>query len=190
MRTKHKEFTAMIVGKLEAEEKQWRADAERKWRLCNEYFDYIAKFIPFFDRNEFKGNLYANFTDQFVQKFEGQFPPSLSVRKMFDLLEVDTAKIDFLVREIEAIKLEIDYNTGAPAETPDFNIYTKSEAENKLYAYLQKAADVIQEGEGFGIKVYPADVCRAFSGFLGFDFEQNKLVPNVSRVLNSERALY
>lgn len=190
MRTKHKEFTAMIVGKLESEERKWKADVERKWRLCNEYFDYIAKFIPFFDRNEFKGNLYANFTDQFVQKFEGQFPPSLSVRKMFELLEVDTAKIDFLVREIEAIKLEIDFNTGAPAETPDFNIYTKSEAENKLYAYLQKTADVIQEGEAFGIKVYPADVCRAFSGFLGFDFEQNKLVPNVSRVLGNERASY
>lgn len=190
MKTKHKEFKAICIGKLTAEEKQWKADVERKWRLCNEYFDYIGKFIPFFDRNEFKGNLYANFTDQFIAKFEGQFPPQLSVRKMFELLEVDTAKIDFLVREIEAIKLDIDYNTGVPTETPDFNIYTKSEAENKLYAYLQKAADVIQEGEAFGIKVYPADICRAFSGFLGYDFEQNKLMPNIGRVLNNERALY
>ena len=190
MRTKTKEFTAMIVGKLEAEEKQWKADVERKWRLCNEYFDYIAKFIPFFDRNAFRGNLYANFTDQFTAKFEGQFPPQLSVRKMFELLEVDTAKIDFLVREIEAIKLEIDFNTGAPIETPDFNIYTKSEAENKLYSYLQKTISLIQEGEAFGIKVYPADIMRAYSGFLGFDFSQNKIVPNVARVLGTERRPY
>ena len=68
MRTKTKEFAAIIVGRLEAEEKQWKADVERKWRLCNEYFDYIAKFIPFFNRNEFKGNLYANFTDQFIHR--------------------------------------------------------------------------------------------------------------------------
>jgi len=190
MRTKSKEFTPIIVGKLEAEENQWKADVERKWRLCNEFFAYIQKFIVVNDKEAFKGNLYANFTDQFTAKFEGQFPPQLSVRKMFELLEVDTAKIDFLVREIEAIKLEIDYNTGLPKHEPDFNIYTKNEAENKLYTYLQKTADIIQEGEAFGIKVYPADVCRAFSGFLGFDFAQNKLVPNMSRVLGTERNTY
>ena len=43
MRTKTKEFTAMIVGRLDAEEKQWKTDAERKWRLCNEYFDCKLK---------------------------------------------------------------------------------------------------------------------------------------------------
>jgi hypothetical protein len=109
---------------------------------------------------------------------------------MFELLEVDSAKIDFLVREIEAIKLEIDYNTGEPAEKPDFNIYTKNEAENKLYTYLQKTISIIQEGEAFGIKVYPADIMRAYSGFLGFDFSQNKIVPNVARVLGTERRPY
>lgn len=185
-----KEFTAMIIGKQEAAEKQWKADVERKYRLSNEYFDYIAKFVPFFNREDFKGNLYANFTDLFVEKFGNQFPAQMSVRKMFELLEVDTNKIDFLINEIESIKLEIDYNNGSPAVAVDFNIYTKSEEENNLYNYLTKTIETLDNGAAFGIKVYPSNICQAFSGWIGFDFATNKLVPNVSRILGTERVPY
>ncbi len=183
-----KKFTPLVVGYQTNEAKQYKDQVERKFRLYNEFFAYVQKFIPVDDKEAFKGNLYASFTDTFANKFTNQFPPQLSVRKMFDLMEVDTAKIDFYVREIDAIKIDIDLNTGEPINEPDWNVYTQSNEQNKLFEYLTKTIDAIQLGNEFGIQVYPSNICQAFSGWVAYDWEQNKLVPNVARVLGNERS--
>jgi len=190
MKTKKQEFTPKVIGRLTSEEKAFRMDVERKYRLYNEFFTYVQRFIAVEDKEAFKDNLYQTFTDTFVSKFEGQFPPSLSVRKMFELLEVDTAKIDFLIREIEAIKVDIDLNTGEALNEPDWNVYTQSNEQNKLFDYLNKTINSIEQGKEFGINVYPANICQAFSGWVNYDWEQSKLVPNVARVLHQERSTY
>lgn len=187
---KKADFEPIVIGHLTNEEKQFKAEAEKKLRLYGEFFDYIQRFIQVEDRNVFKSNLYASFIDEFTAKFEGNFPPQLSVRKQLELMEVDTARIEYLIREIEAIKIDIDLNTGQPTNVPEFRVFTKSEQENKLYSYLTRTIAAIDEGKEFGIHVYPSEICRAFSGYIGFDFENNCLVPNVSRVLGNERALY
>lgn len=187
---KKAEFEPIVIGYLTSEAKQYKDDAQRKWRLYNEFFTYVQRFIPVDDKEAFKGNLYATFTDTFANKFTNQFPPQLSVRKMFELLEVDTAKIDFLVREIEAIKIDINLETGQPINEPDWNVYTQSNEQNKLFEYLTKTIQNIEQGAEYGINVYPANICQAFSGWVAYDWEQNKLVPNLTRVLNNERALY
>lgn len=189
MKTK-KEFTPIVIGYLTSEAKQWKNDVERKWRLHNEFFEYIQKFISVDDKEAFKGNLYATFTDTFANKFTNQFPPQLSVRKMFELLEVDTAKIDFLVREIEAIKIDINLETGQPINEPNWNVYTQSNEQNKLFEYLIKTIDTIELGNEYGIKVYPANICQAFSGWVAYDWEKHTLVPNVARLLGTERLPY
>jgi hypothetical protein len=184
-----KEFKPIAVGKDETAERDFRASVERKYRLANEFFEYVQRFIQVEDRNELKSEIpYNYFTDRFTAKFEGQFPPQLSVRKMFDLLEVDSAKIDFLSSEIASIKIEMDYNTGFPEQVPDFNIYTSSEEQNKLYTHLQKIADAVHSSEQFGIRIFPSNICQAYSGWLGYDFSENKIVPNVSRILGMERS--
>ena len=190
MKTKKVEFKPIVISYLTSEAKQYKDDAQRKWRLYNEFFAYVQGFISVDDKEAFKGNLYATFTDTFANKFTNQFPPQLSVRKMFELLEVDTAKIDFLVREIEAIKIDINLESGEPINEPDWNVYTQSNEQNKLFEYLTKTIDTIELGNEFGIKVYPANICQAFSGWVAYDWEQNKLVPNLTRVLNNERNLY
>ena len=190
MRTKKAEFKPIAIGYLTSEAKQYKDNVERKWRLYNEFFEYIQRFIPVDDKEAFKGNLYATFTDTFANKFTNQFPPQLSVRKMFELMEVDTAKIDFLVREIDAIKIDIDLNTGEPLNEPDWNVYTQSNEQNKLFEYLTKTIDTIELGNEYGIKVYPANICQAFSGWVAYDWEKNTLVPNVARVLGTERIPY
>ena len=40
-------------------------------------------------------------------------------------------RIDYLIREIEAIKIDLDLNTGEPTNVPEFRVFTKSEEENK-----------------------------------------------------------
>ena len=184
-----KEFKPIAISKDVTAEKEFRADVEKKFRLSNEFFEYIQRFIHVEDRNALRSEIpYNYFTDRFTSKFESQFPPQLSVRKMFDLLEVDSAKVDFLSSEIASIKVEIDFNTGLPEHEPDFNIYTQSEDQNKMYKYLISVADSVAKAKSeFGINVYPSNLCQAFNGWLGFDFTQNIVVPNVARILGVER---
>jgi hypothetical protein len=190
MRTKKADFKPIVIGHLTHEEKQFKAEAEKKVRLYGEFFDYIQRLIRVEDRIAFKSNLYASFIDEFTAKFEGNFPPQLSVRKQLELMEVDTARMEYLIREIEAIKIDIDLNTGQPTDVPEFRVFTKSEQENKLYKYLTSTIAAIEEGKEFGIHVYPSNICSAFSGYIGFDFEKNCLVPNVARIQGNERKLY
>ena len=189
MKTK-KEFEPLVIGRLTSDENQFKSEVEKKLRLYGEFFDYIQRFIQVEDKNAFKPNLYSSFIDEFTAKFQGNFPPQLSVRKQLELMEVDSTKIDYLIREIESIKIDIDIITGQPTDVPEFRVFTKSEQENKLFDYLTRTIVTIEEGKHFGIHVYPAEICRAFSGYIGFDFDKNCLVPNVSRVLGNERAAY
>jgi len=129
---KKADFVPMVIGHLTHEEKQFNQEVEKKLRLYGEFFDYIQRFIQVEDRNVFKSNLYASFIDEFTAKFEGNFPPQLSVRKQLELMEIDTARIDYLIQEIESIKIDIDLSTGQPTEVPEFRVFTKSEQENKL----------------------------------------------------------
>jgi hypothetical protein len=183
-----KAFTPIVISRDVTAEKEFRTDVERKYRLSNEFFSYVDRFVKTEDRNVLKYELpYNYFIEQFTAKFEGNFPPQLSVRKQMELLEVDTAKIDFLSNEIASIKVEIDFNTGVPKDEPDFNLYTQSEDQNKMYKYLTSVADAVAKAEQFGITTYPANICGGFNGWLGFDFSTNKIVPNISRVLGNER---
>ena len=183
-----KAFTPIVISRDVTAEKEFRTDVERKYRLSNEFFSYVDRFVKTEDRNVLKHELpYNYFIEQFTAKFEGNFPPQLSVRKQMELLEVDTAKIDFLSNEIASIKVEIDFNTGLPKDEPDFNLYTQSEDQNKMYKYLTSVADAVAKAEQFGITTYPANICGGFNGWLGFDFNTNKIVPNISRVLGNER---
>jgi hypothetical protein len=183
-----KAFTPIVISRDVTAEKEFRTDVERKYRLSKEFFSYVDRFVKTEDRNVLKHELpYNYFIEQFTAKFEGNFPPQLSVRKQMELLEVDTAKIDFLSNEIASIKVEIDFNTGLPEDETDFNIYTQSEDQNRLYKYLTSVADAVAKAEQFGITTYPANICGGFNGWLGFDFNTNKIVPNISRVLGNER---
>ena len=184
----NKEFKPIIISRETTAENKFRTDVERKYKLSNEFFNYIDRFFNTEDRNVLKHEIpYNYFTDRFTSKFEGNFPPQLSVRKQMELLEVDTAKIDFLSSEIASIKVEIDFNNGLPEHEPDFNIYTQSEDQNKLYKYLTSIADSVTKAKSFGITTYPANICGGFNGWLGYDFSTNKIVPNIARVLGNER---
>jgi hypothetical protein len=96
---------------------------------------------------------------------------------MFGLLDVDIQRINSLISIISSI--DIDENA---APLPDFNIYTESQEQNKLFQYLQTIIDNIENLQNNGHHIYPAPLINAFNGSLHYDFKQNKLIPSVNFV--------
>lgn len=188
MKTK-KNFQPIAIGLLENEKNEFKTQSERKYKLFNELMSYIETFATITDKTCLTSHIYEKCVEAIISKYKDEFPPALSASKVMELLDVDTAKIKYLSDEFEQINIELNLENGQVLNEPDFNIYTSSEEENKLYRYLIKTITTIEEGKEYGINIYPANLCQAFYGWISYDWSKGGLVPNISRVKNMERQL-
>lgn len=170
MRTK--EFTPIVIGFKTEEQKRYRESVEAKLSALQTFYDYVGKYISTEDRETFRANLYGTFVERFYDKYSKDYP-HISISKMFALLDVNTDKINSLIATINAN----DIDETAP--DPDFNIYTESEEQNKLYSYLKTIIENIENIKGQGHTIYPAPLVSAFNGALNFDFKENRLIPSI-----------
>lgn len=178
---KTKQFTPIVIGHRTEEEKQYRINLDTKKKALEDFYSYVGKFISTEDRNTFTSNLYETFIQRFSDRYAKDFP-HISLNKIFDLMDVNTNKINSLIQTINSIDLDIE----APA--PDFNIYTENEEENKLHTYLQ---NIIENIDHLKEKrnVYPAPLISAFNGMLAFDFLTNTIIPSVSFIKNERERI-
>lgn len=182
-------FQPIVIGLLENEKNEFKKQSERKYKLFNELMSYMDTFVKIEDKTCLTSDVYDKCVDTILSKYKDEFPPALSESKVMELLDVDTAKIKYLSDEFEQINIELNLENGQVLNEPDFNIYTSSEEENKLYNYLTKTINVIEEGKEYGINIYPANLCQAFYGWISYDWSKGGLTPNISRVKNIEREL-
>lgn len=168
---KTKQFTPIVIGHKTEEEKQYRINLEAKKKALEGFYDYVGQFISTEDRKTFTSNLYETFIQRFSDRYAKDFP-HISINKIFDLMDVNTNKINSLIQTINSIDLDID------TPEPDFNIYTENEEENKLHTYLK---NIIENIDNLKEKrnVYPAPLISAFNGMLQFDFQTNTIIPSV-----------
>ncbi len=188
MKTKNN-FQPIVIGLMENEKNEFKKQSERKYKLFNELISYIETFASIEDKTSLKSDIYNKCIQSIILKYKGEFPPALSEQKILELLDVDTAKVKFLADEFEQIEIDINLENGEVIGEHDFNIYTSSEEENKLYNYLTKTINVIEEGKEYGINIYPANLCQAFYGWISYDWSKGGLTPNISRLKNIEREL-
>lgn len=169
---KTKQFIPIVIGYRTDEAKRYTIDLEVKKKALEDFYSYVGKFISTEDRNTFTSNLYETFIQRFSDRYSKDFP-HISLHKIFDLMDVNTNKINSLIQTINSIDLDIE------ATEPDFNIYTENEEENKLHTYLQNIIeniDYLKEKRN----VYPAPLISAFNGMLQFDFLTNTIIPSVA----------
>ena len=167
-----KEFTPIIIGYKSDEEKSYKNNLEAKKNALEELFSYIGKFITTEDRKTFRANLYDTFVQRFYDKYANNYP-HITINKLFALLDVNIDKINSLIATINSIQIDED------APEPDFNIYTESDEQNKLYGYLKTIIENIENLQKSGFTIYPAPLINAFNSALHFDFKENRLKPSI-----------
>jgi hypothetical protein len=103
---------------------------------------------------------------------------------MLEAMEVNILKLEALCHNIQAIKIELDSNLDAPI--PDFNIYTESEDQNKLYITLKRLCEDIAALKGFGIRITGAGLSNGTQQALMYDWAKQEMIPNTRKVLGKE----
>ena len=166
-----KEFTAVVIGHRTEEAKRYKINLDAKIKALEEFYNYVGKFISTEDRKTFDANLYDVFIQRFSNRYSNDFP-HISLNKMFGLMDVNTDKINSLIQTISSIDID------AAAAAPDWNIYTESEEQNKLYKYLQNIIENIDHLKETR-NIFPAPLISGFNGMFQFDFTTNKIVPSI-----------
>jgi len=167
-----KQFTPIIIGYKSDEEKAYKTNLEAKKNALQTFYDYTGKFISTEDRKTFRANLYDTFVKRFYDKYAKDYP-HITINKLFALLDVNIEKINSLIAIINSIQIDED------APEPNFNIYTESDEQNKLYGYLKTIIDNIENLQKGAHHVYPAPLINAFNTALHYDFKENRLKPSV-----------
>ena len=179
-----KEFNRIAITKDEDAQTKFRSQVRLKQRHINDLHQYIKQFITPPAQSTLQGNFYSTFIELFLAKYQSEFPP-ISVNKMLEAMEVNTAKIDELTKQIASIGIELDSELNA-AE-PDFNIYTETEEQNKLYKALEKVCIDLKRLHTMGVRLTPQNLQMGTNQALLYDWGSKSMKPNLRRVLGTER---
>jgi hypothetical protein len=105
---------------------------------------------------------------------------------MLDAMDVDTKLLEKACNDINAIDIKL--NEDLEAKEPDFNIYTESEDQNKLYKVLERISkDLGTLYSDHNIRLVPQNLQQGTSQALVYDWSERALKPNIRKILGTER---
>ena len=143
------------------------------------FFNEVGKYIEVNDKNAYKGKFITTFLTEFETKYKASYPPLMSLEKILMVSDVNVSKIKKIVNDIEAIRIDIDFNTMQESNPMDFAVYTETEAQNELFKYAQNICDAIYTTDRPNIHFWNADLVRSFGGLMVYDFGKQQIVPNL-----------
>ena len=107
------------------------------------------------------------------------------VKILIDLsLNIQEGIIDEMSNKINAINIVLD--TELNTKEPDFNVYTESEDQNKLYRTLERLCKELASLHTQGIRLTPQNLVHGTQQALLYDWSKQEMKPNTRKVLGKE----
>ncbi len=180
-----KDFNRIAITIDKEAQTRFRSNLRLKQRLIRDLYKYVNTFIKVEKESELQGNFYNEFIERFLAKYQSEFPP-ISVQKMLEAMEVKIELMEKSCNEINDIDILLDDDLNAVE--PDFNIYTESEDQNKLYRILERISkDLGTLHSEHNIRLVPQGLQQGTSQALMYDWSAKTMKPNIRKVLGTER---
>ena len=182
-----KDFKAQVIGhNKDAELSHMNVVASKQMRF-DELISYLKEFISVDNVNAFEGRIYDEAIQRFKEKHHANYP-TLRIEKVAELHDMSLHKLDSLISSFDALEMDWDLEKNEPKGTyPDFRILTQSEEQNKTYNTIMNIINSIEQAQAEGMNFYPSPMLNGFNGWMQYSFTENKIVPNISRILGIER---
>ena len=172
-------FKPIVIGTNDQEKQLHEANLSLILGYLNDFNEITDKYLPTFNKVSLKSNLFEAFKMQFQELHSGKFPELLSLDKILELSDVPTDKLRYLSQRIDELNKGILVNLATKkAPDKDFNIYTTSEDQNKLWKYLNEAASAIENLKQFR-SIYVGQMTPFFNGLFQYDYSTQSLRPNI-----------
>ena len=178
---KRTDFVPVIIGKDTAREDAYKRDLNAKRNDLSALHEYCSRFIEIQDKTVLFKNFKETFLKMFYEKYQTQFPSIVTLEKMLDFASVDMQKIETLAKSIEAINIELN-SDFEPVKEVDFNIYTKTQKENLLFATMKRLCQDIDTLKNNGVTIFPMAIQNGTMQTLKYDFKSKSMQPNLKAI--------
>ena len=178
-----KDFQPIAIGTDEESEKRFKSRVRLKKRYIDELFEYVNKFVKVDDKVNLQGNFYDSFVTMFLDEYKDKFPP-ISIEKMFEQMECNAGKIKELCNNIEGIDIKLDARMNA--KEPDFNIYTNTLDQNKLFVTLKRLCKDVNSLKDYGVRLSGGALITGTQNMLVYDWSSQEMKPNTRRILGQD----
>ena len=179
-------FVPVIIGKDTTREDAYKRDLNVKRSDLNALHEYCSRFIEIQDKTVLFRNFKETFLRLFYDKYHSQFPSIVTLEKMLDFADVDMQKIETLATSIEAINIELN-SDFEPIKKVDFNIYTKTQQENLLFATMKRLCSDLDVLKNNGVTLFPMAIQNGTMQTLKYDFKSKTMQPNLKAIDNYKR---
>ena len=176
-----KNFKPIAIGIDSESLNRFHKNVETKVKYIDELHEYVNKFVNIEDKVNLQGNFYDSFVQMFLDEYKDKFPP-ISIEKMFEQMDCDYMKVRELCQKIKDIDIKLD--ARMKAKEPDFNIYTQSEDQNKLYTTLNRLCKDVNALKDFGVRLSGGALIQGTQNMLVYDWGTQGMKPNTRRILN------
>ena len=183
---KRTDFVPVIIGKDTAREDAYKRDLNTKRNDLSALHEYCSRFIEIEDKTVLFKNFKETFLKMFYDKYQSQFPSIVTLEKMLDFASVDMQKIETLATSIEAINIELN-SDFEPVKDVDFNIYTKTQKENLLFATMKRLCQDIDTLKNNGVTIFPMAIQNGTMQTLKYDFKSKSMQPNLKAIEMHQR---
>lgn len=183
---KRTDFVPVIIGKDTTREDAYKRDLNAKRSDLNALYEYCSRFIEIEDKTVLFKNFKETFLKMFYDKYYSQFPSIVTLEKMLDFASVDMQKIETLATSIESINIELNSDFH-PVKEVDFNIYTKTQKENLLFATMKRLCQDIDTLKNNGVTIFPMAIQNGTMQTLKYDFKSKSMQPNLKAIEMHQR---
>lgn len=176
-------FRKQLISFDDAGYKETVEKANGKIDVFKQALEFAEQYIVVFDKERFANGFVQFFKDEFEKLHSKQNTLDLAIDKLLFVKDVDISTLQQLDIQYQQDPTVVSFDTpdGLPTAKVDkepFQKWTTSQAENDKLALGKLLIETIQNVSEIQ-KVYPFDVCRGTSHFIGYDIRKNKYFVNV-----------
>jgi len=170
------------VGHIFAEEQ-----AQLKLSLLDDASVWVHNQLDLDDAKIHPKRLHLNmvecFKDLILHQFKDVNQLGLSASKLIEAKEIPLYQLAEIQKEYESVELTTDVTFPENIPTieilkKDFEVWTLNEKQNQKVILSNQFIKSLKDLESIGVKIYPANIMQATSGFISYDMALNEYMLN------------
>ena len=128
-------------------------------------------------------NMVECFKDLILHQFKDVNQLGLSASKLIEAKEIPLYQLAEIQKEYESVELTTDVTFPENIPTieilkKDFEVWTLNEKQNQKVILSNQFIKSLKDLESIGVKIYPANIMQATSGFISYDMALNEYMLN------------
>ena len=128
----------------------------------------------------FEKDMITEFKRALLEKQKQNIQIPISVEKLIYMMDVPIGKLEQIAEKYYSSTANVNLKDGTMTAVVDrkkYQKFTESEKENERLRLAKKLIDVLEQVEQ-ETRVYPMDIAKGTTHFIGYDIRENKWMPN------------